>query len=245
MDIFSVTTADGVNYGHLEVFLGLLSDIDLESECVRWMGEIRLTLWCIVRLLSLRRENCTMSWLPIEKTSNDVAGNTTDEAQGYGPKRHFAGKELTADWTTEVMDFTTILLMNVPWISMDGWASPFASNDDGGLDLIYSNKGRPELQAMLLAEREPYAANHPDDYKFHKVKALKFEYTTLPEAGGKINVDGEDMGHHKSIEVESHRKLMSFLAPKSLVLPKYAWPPHNEMYPLAVRRPSDVSTVDP
>ncbi len=38
----------------LSITYGLLSDIDLESEKIRWMGPIRFTVWGFVRFFSLK-----------------------------------------------------------------------------------------------------------------------------------------------------------------------------------------------
>eukprot|EP01134_Creolimax_fragrantissima_P001908 CFRG1908T1 len=240
MDIYSVTTAKGVTYGHLELLLGFLSDIDLESERFRWMGAFRFTVYAILRLLWMRRYNCNLSWIPLEKTANEDADDSVDDEFGVGPKRYYAGSDKTSsDWVTVETDFTHICAMNVGWVSKVGWASPFACPWDGGIDLYWTNSGREQLQPLLEAEHEPYQANHPDIFHPVKVKALKFEYTTVPTVGGQLDLDGEGFGVSPSFELETHRKLMCFIAPKSLVLPKYKWPPKPEDEIMVMRRPSD------
>ena len=57
MDITKLILADKIHpvYSFLTVTWGLIADVDLESEKIRWMGSSRFTIWTILRLLKLRR----------------------------------------------------------------------------------------------------------------------------------------------------------------------------------------------
>ncbi len=43
---------------------GLLSDIDIESEVLRYIGEIRFFIWSFIRLFQLRRYKAELSYVP-------------------------------------------------------------------------------------------------------------------------------------------------------------------------------------
>ena len=49
-------------YSFLLVCWAMISDADLESEVIRWMGSPRMTVWTVWRLLALRRYRCKFSF---------------------------------------------------------------------------------------------------------------------------------------------------------------------------------------
>lgn len=42
----------------------MIADIDIESECIRWVGFLRMDIWGVVRVLFLRRYRAKFSYLP-------------------------------------------------------------------------------------------------------------------------------------------------------------------------------------
>lgn len=55
LDMMSVRQGDKVHWAFLSIALGLVADIDIESEKWRWMGETRFTVAAIPRILRLRK----------------------------------------------------------------------------------------------------------------------------------------------------------------------------------------------
>ncbi len=54
MDLVRVETGSGrVMYSFLSIGTGFLSDCDIESERLRWLGEPRFALWAVYRLVSV------------------------------------------------------------------------------------------------------------------------------------------------------------------------------------------------
>jgi sphingosine kinase len=43
---------------------GMIADIDIESECIRWAGFLRMDIWGVVRVLFLRKYRAKFSYLP-------------------------------------------------------------------------------------------------------------------------------------------------------------------------------------
>ncbi|XP_068217955.1 sphingosine kinase 1-like [Palaemon carinicauda] len=72
MDLVLVHTPDAKRLSFLSIGLGLLSDIDIESERLRSFGESRFTLWAIARIANLRRYHAKLSFKRLHKT---VANN--------------------------------------------------------------------------------------------------------------------------------------------------------------------------
>ncbi|RKP33558.1 ATP-NAD kinase-like domain-containing protein, partial [Dimargaris cristalligena] len=50
-DVMAVSRPDGsVIYGHLNMLWGLIADVDIESEKLRWAGSFRMNIWGVIRL---------------------------------------------------------------------------------------------------------------------------------------------------------------------------------------------------
>lgn len=65
MDVFSTFQKGKVTFSHLGIAWGLISDIDIESEKLRWLGELRMTLWAIIRLMFVREYYGALYYIPV------------------------------------------------------------------------------------------------------------------------------------------------------------------------------------
>lgn len=76
LDLMKVETPSGPLYSFLNVGWGIMADIDIESEKLRAIGEIRFTLWAFWRVFNLRTYSGRISYLPASekmvKGSNGV-----------------------------------------------------------------------------------------------------------------------------------------------------------------------------
>ncbi|KAJ1906085.1 Sphingosine kinase 1, partial [Tieghemiomyces parasiticus] len=69
-DVMAVSRPDGsVTYGHLNMLWGIIADMDIESEKLRWAGSLRMNIWGVVRLLQLRRYQGRLHILPADVTA--------------------------------------------------------------------------------------------------------------------------------------------------------------------------------
>ncbi|KAJ2602828.1 hypothetical protein H4R99_000135 [Coemansia sp. RSA 1722] len=69
MDIMSATLASGrTEYCFLSLTWGLMADIDIESETMRWAGSARLDLYGTVRVMNLRYYGGRLHYLPAAET---------------------------------------------------------------------------------------------------------------------------------------------------------------------------------
>lgn len=64
LDLMKVETPSGPLYSFLNVGWGIMADIDIESEKLRAIGEIRFTLWAFWRVFNLRTYHGRISYLP-------------------------------------------------------------------------------------------------------------------------------------------------------------------------------------
>lgn len=65
-------------YMFLSLTWAIISDIDLESEVLRWMGSPRLTTWGVWRVLKLRKYGCKFSY------NGEEVSNKEDTADKLG-----------------------------------------------------------------------------------------------------------------------------------------------------------------
>ncbi|KAJ1771482.1 hypothetical protein LPJ74_002302 [Coemansia sp. RSA 1843] len=99
LDIMSVTLASGVvEHCFLSMTWGLVADIDIESERMRWAGSARLDLYGTIRLMNLRYYGGRLHYLPA--TVGDEEADTNDDdsqdtnGNGYGGRHKSAGAAL-------------------------------------------------------------------------------------------------------------------------------------------------------
>jgi sphingosine kinase len=67
-DLSLVETADGQRHlSFLSLSFGLIADVDLESEVIRWAGSLRMDLFSFYAILRLRTYRARFSFLPCEE----------------------------------------------------------------------------------------------------------------------------------------------------------------------------------
>ncbi|KAJ2373328.1 hypothetical protein IW150_003678, partial [Coemansia sp. RSA 2607] len=86
MDIMSATLASGrTQYCFLSMTWGLLADIDIESESIRWAGSARLDLYGTLRLMNLRYYGGRLHYLPATEwgdSDSDISQKQTKTSGG-------------------------------------------------------------------------------------------------------------------------------------------------------------------
>ena len=67
-DLSLVETADGQRHlSFLSLSFGLIADVDLESEVIRWAGSLRMDLFSLYCIFRLRTYRARLSFLPCEE----------------------------------------------------------------------------------------------------------------------------------------------------------------------------------
>lgn len=80
LDICSVITPTEKSYAFLSVTWGMVSDVDIESEKYRFLGETRFLIGTIARIIGLRKYRGRLSYLPADHISsgeNNLAYNSS------------------------------------------------------------------------------------------------------------------------------------------------------------------------
>lgn len=88
MDMVRIQLPNRVMFSFLSIGWGLISDVDIESECIRMFGYQRFTIWTLYRLANLRKYNGKISYLLAdespEETERELAGMEQSEEQQQG-----------------------------------------------------------------------------------------------------------------------------------------------------------------
>lgn len=73
MDVVRVETENRVMFSFLSIGWGLISDVDIESECIRMFGYQRFTIWTLYRWANLRTYSGKISYLLAEEAQEPLA----------------------------------------------------------------------------------------------------------------------------------------------------------------------------
>lgn len=117
----------------------IISDVDINSEVIRWAGAPRFTVWGVYRVFSLRHYQGELELTGMECHNNSIP--TLEEI----------------DQQTSLLsinkNFKLLSILNCPYISTDIKTAPLSRIDDGTNDitLITSEKSRLQLARSLIA----------------------------------------------------------------------------------------------
>eukprot|EP00727_Mastigamoeba_balamuthi_P000889 m51a1_g10798 putative sphingosine kinase 2-like isoform x1 (553) ;mRNA; r:7806-10164 len=67
-------------WGVLSVNCGIVSDVDFGSECIRFMGNARMSIWALLKIASKRAYRCRVSYLPTTQTRQQWWGHSCTHA---------------------------------------------------------------------------------------------------------------------------------------------------------------------
>ncbi|KAF9437759.1 sphinganine kinase lcb4 [Entomortierella beljakovae] len=229
VDLCSVTQGNTRFFSFVLQSFGLIADVDLGSEHLRWMGEARFTVSAVGKLLSQASYPCQIAYIPEETDIKKIASQynesraqpvvwadqTHDELdQDHSTIMDRFGSvndalEKTSEWVVERDQYSTVVGAKLPWISKGSVSHPAAQPNDGLIDLLIFPKkiGRIEgLKVMIGVETGEHVYN--EKVRYMKVKAFRVS----PEAGsGYISIDGEHTPY-APYQVEAHRGLISVLS---------------------------------
>ncbi|KAM0012139.1 putative sphingosine kinase [Helianthus debilis subsp. tardiflorus] len=203
LDVATIWQGQSRFFSVLMLAWGLIADIDIESEQYRWMGSARMDLYGLQRILSLRKYNGCISFVPApgfedagEPTSAAVEPLTTQHHGYQGPKLDLG----TLSWRKLNGPFIGIWLQNVAWGSENAMAAPNAKFDDGYLDLIVMQEC-PKIRLMsLMSEMSNGQYVKSPHVLYIKVKAVILEpgsRTGDSTKEGIIDSDGEVLARGK------------------------------------------------
>ena len=183
----------------LSLAWGLIADVDIESDKMRFLGPIRTDLYALMRIWNLRSYKGRFSFLP---TPPDTPQNPTPKT------RHPRIGDVTADWDTDFLapaanqenkwraiedEFILFWAMNVTWATYDIKAAPDAELSDGAMDVLVVRRGvsKLELLSALLKSAKGEHIFLPS-VEYYKVCSFRLEPLTTR---GILAVDGEPVDY--------------------------------------------------
>ncbi|GJJ73056.1 sphingosine kinase [Entomortierella parvispora] len=229
VDLCSVTQGQTRTFSFVLQSFGLIADVDLGSEHLRWMGGARFTMAALGKVLAQTTAGCELAYLPVETDVQKIhaqynaqraqpvvwADQTHDEMDEdhkeitdvYGGI-HASLKD-SDGWVIEKDQYATVVGAKLPWISKGSVTHPAALPNDGLVDLLIfpGDMGRAAgLQALIASETGEHI--HNEKVRYLKVKAFR---VTPAASSGYISLDGEHTPY-EPYQVEAHRGLISVLS---------------------------------
>lgn len=182
LDLAAIEQNDSKYYSFLSLAWGLIADVDIESEKFRFLGALRVDLYALFLLSTLRTYRGRFSFIP-------------------HPDCKFASSHLLSpsEWVVIDDEFVFIWAMNTAWAAYDMNVTPHAKINDGSMDVLIMRKGTPRLE-ILQALWRCGRGKHLDlpHLEYYKVRAFRLEPLT---ERGILVVDGEPVDY-SPIEVE-------------------------------------------
>ncbi|ODM99925.1 Sphingosine kinase 1 [Orchesella cincta] len=170
VNLAEVSLDGRTSFSFLSVGWGLLSDIDIESEVLRAVGEVRFVIWSFVRLAKFRRYNAELSYIP-----NDASGSINS--------RVIINDEFVSVYSTCQSHIGSDMLF-----AKD--AKPF--DNTLHLTILPSSTGRFAAANFLFKLLRGYGQHtEVDPVKYVKVK--EFTIRCKDKIQGTLTVDGEQV----------------------------------------------------
>ncbi|MEL6930627.1 MAG: diacylglycerol kinase family protein, partial [Cyanobacteria bacterium J06600_6] len=176
-DLAQMTQGDLQYYSFLSLAWGLISDADLESEKLRFLGSYRFDIYALFLISLLRTYRGRFSFIPHH------------DCQIYGNQ----ATDKEAEWQIIEDDFIFLWGMNTPWAAHDMNVTPLAKLNDGAIDVLVMRRGTSRLE-LLKALLRCGKGKHLDlpHMEYYKVKTFKLEPLTDK---GVLLVDGEKVDY--------------------------------------------------
>jgi sphingosine kinase len=224
-----------ITYSHLALLWGILSDIDFESEKIRWAGSARFDIYAILRACSMRFYNGQVYYLTpehegIERNKEAIkqdsaCGNRTfihiinsielpELKDHVGPLPKYVSSEYES-WPNFSGPFSIFSLVNLPYVSKDVLMAPKSRLSDGLMYMTWANEISSLDMLSVLANASKAGHLGKERFTTLPVKAIVLNpggRVGKEEKRGYLSVSGERMTA-EMVKVEVHAALMNILVP--------------------------------
>jgi len=195
-------------YSFLSLGWAIISDVDIESERLRFLGSLRTDIYALMRIVNLRHYPGRFSYLPATEDVNHAAEcqvfnqcpSCSFEVDRHLPEPEASGEE----WQVIEDDFVLLWAMNISYATQDIKAAPKAHLSDGYIDVILVRRGISKFN-LLLAFLKSAEGEHLSlpGIEYYKVRRFRLEPLT---DRGIFAVDGEKVDYFP-IQMEVKRGL--------------------------------------
>ncbi len=170
-------------YSFLSLSWAMASDVDIESERLRFLGYLRNDIYALMRIINLRSYKGRFSFLP---HSNGKA--PLDRSQKWD-----------GEWQVIEDEFILFWAMNAAWANHSMKPAPYAEIADGAMDVLLVRRGVSRLD-LLSAFLRCAKGEHIflPCMEYYKVRCFRLEPLT---DRGILAIDGEQV-NYSPIEME-------------------------------------------
>jgi sphingosine kinase len=179
------------SYSFLSVAWGLISDVDIESDHLRFLGTLKTDIYALFKVLTLNSYQGKIFLLnPINKKtlkSNDLLDfNITTDFYQLDTSYNLSSE----NWQKVISeDFILLWVLNPRWAAYNLKTAPDAEISDGKIDVLILKKGVKKwqiLQAFLLCSTGQHI--FLDWVEYYQAEGLVLEPLTT---SGNLAIDGE------------------------------------------------------
>lgn len=170
-------------HSFLSLSWGLISDVDIKSEKLKFIGALRFDLYALMLLSLLRTYRGKFSFIPHPDCQLSAARTTSQEGE----------------WQVIEDEFIFLWAMNTAWAAHDMNVTPRAQLNDGAMDVLVMRQGTSRLE-LLQALLSCGKGQHLDlpHMEYYKVRGFRLEPLT---SKGILVVDGEPVDY-SAIEIK-------------------------------------------
>ena len=194
IDISTVESNNCIHHSFLALSIGFISDIDINTEFMRFIGSFRYYLGSIYGLYKMQTYNLKLFY---NDTNNYLENITLKD-------------KIPNEWKSITGDFIMMWAVNVTHPSYDVFINSNIKFNDGfhHIILIRNNITRWELLWILLELDKGNIIEHP---KVIYLKTKQYRIIVNKDDNGIITVDGEDIGYN-NVHVNVKNEYMNIVA---------------------------------
>lgn len=210
-----------VRYGFEGLLWGLVSDIDFESESMRFLGDGRFTVGALRRISSLRHYPTQIRYMN-DEIIEDSSSMTKDQfklkrlAKGLKSKINFdpiSDDDIPDNWEVHDTVLVYFVACNITHIATDIKAAPHAKLNDGKIDLVFSNESISKRKIMgQFVDGSLESGEYVNSKSMEYIKTNAF--LLVPKGKDTlINIDGERVECDPTL-TESFQGILTVYLPK-------------------------------
>lgn len=176
-DIAQVKQNNREYHSFLSLSWGLISDADIESEKLKFLGALRFDIYALILMSLLRTYRGRFSFIPHPEFELDLKPAISQQGE----------------WFVIEDDFIFLWGMNTSWAAHDMNVTPHAQLSDGAMDILVMRKGTSRLELLKALWRcgKGKHLNLPH-MEYYKVQTFRLEPLTEK---GILVVDGEPVDY--------------------------------------------------
>ncbi|KAJ7097885.1 ATP-NAD kinase-like domain-containing protein [Mycena belliarum] len=228
VDVFSLTQNGKRTISFMTQATGLLADLDIGTEHLRWMGEARFMYGLLRGVLQFKKCPVQLSYKAVELDKDRMfdnlqaqrfkAGNKNRAVPSSPPIPENEGNALpplkyrpTDDdgWTILDDTFVYVFAGKGPYVGRDMMAFPVSLPDDGLIDIL-AQSASSRSDVLLSLGGAPKGEFYWNS-SIHYIKANAYRIKPLAPKGS-LAVDGE-IFPFEEFQVEAHQGLATLLSP--------------------------------